>query len=369
MDNPTTQNALVAIFPDRLSADNAVQQLIGSGFKSNQVEVNSTADLERQAASGNAGLSGTHHDASGGGIAGFFHRLFSSETGEDDASYYRRAARRGNAAVIVHSDDESLDRAADILNRSGAVEVDEQEGTMRTSGASDTTRSTTGAKSGMKEDKSSIPQDKSSIPVVKEDLQVGKRAVQRGAVRVYSRIMQQPVEEKISLREERVKVDRRPANRPATEADLRAADRDAIEMTETVEEPVVSKRARVVEEVVIGKEVNERTETVRDNVMRSEVHVEDSRGERGTGSTDYDTDFRRDFQSRYGSDNSLRYDDYAPAYRYGYQMANDPRYRGRSFDEIGEDLRTDYMRRNPNSTWERMKDSVRYGWDKVTGKR
>ena len=143
-----------------------------------------------------------------------------------------------------------------------------------------------------------------------------------------------------------------------------------IEVTETVEEPVVSKRARVVEEVVIGKEVNERTETVRDSVMRSEVHVEDSRGERGTtGTSDYDTDFRRDFQSRYGSDNSLRYEDYAPAYRYGYEMASDPRYGGRRFEEVGEDLRKDYIRRYPNSTWERMKNSIQYGWDKVTGKR
>jgi len=302
-------------------------------------------------------------------LQAFFHRLFGSETGDDDVSYYRQAARRGNAAVIVHSDDESLDRAADILNRSGAVEVEEQEGT-RTADAYDSTGSTTGLKSGAKSGmKSGMKQDTSSIPVVQEELQVGKRAVQRGAVRVYSRVMQQPVEEKISLREERVSVDRRAANRPATEADLRAADRDVIEMTETVEEPVVSKRSRVVEEVVLGKEVNERTETVRDNVMRSEVHVEDSRGERGKGVTDYDTDFERDFQSRYGSDKTLRYQDYAPAYRYGYEMAKDPRYRGRNFDEIGEDLRGDYMRRNPNSTWERVKDSVRYGWDKVTGKR
>ena len=60
-------------------------------------------------------------------------------------------------------------------------------------------------------------QENSSIPVVKEELQVGKRAVQRGAVRVYSRLMQQPVEEKISLREEHVNVDRvRPIGLPRT---------------------------------------------------------------------------------------------------------------------------------------------------------
>ena len=32
-------------------------------------------------------------------------------------------------------------------------------------------------------------------------------------------------------------------------------------------------------------------------------------------------------------------------------------------------LRTDYLRNNPNSAWDRMKGAVRYGWEKVTGKR
>jgi uncharacterized protein (TIGR02271 family) len=355
MDNLTTQSALVAIFVDRATADRAVQELVSNGFNSNQVEVSSTDDIARHAASGNAGLSGTHHESSGGGIAGFFHRLFGTETNEDDRTYYTNAVKRGKAAVVVHADDDSLSRAADSLNRNGAIEVETDREARR-----DVSRD--------------MPADQ-SIPVVREELQVGKRVVQRGAVRIYSRLMQQPVEESIDLREERVNVDRRSANRPATAADIAAADRDVIEVVETVEEPVISKRARVVEEVIIDREVNERTETVRDNVMRSEVHVEDSRrGQMGStaassAASQFDTDFRRDFQTRYGSDPNLRYDDYAPAYSYGYDMASDPRYSGRSFDEASDELRTDYMRRNPNSVWDRMVGAIRYGWEKVTGKR
>jgi hypothetical protein len=138
-----------------------------------------------------------------------------------------------------------------------------------------------------------------------------------------------------------------------------------------VEEPVISKRSRVVEEVVVGKEVHDRTETVRDNVLRSEVQVEDSGGKRqgDAATTDYDADYRSDFQTRYGSDPNYRYEEFAPAYQYGYEMASDPRYRGRSFDEVSEQIRTDYLRNNPNSTWDRIKGAVRYGWEKVTGKR
>ena len=47
-----------------------------------------------------------------------------------------------------------------------------------------------------------------SIPVVEEELQVGKRAVKRGGVRVYSHVVEKPVEENIELREEHVNVER-----------------------------------------------------------------------------------------------------------------------------------------------------------------
>lgn len=111
---------------------------------------------------------------------------------------------------------------------------------------------------------------------------------------------------------------------------------------------------------------------MRDNVRRSEVDVE----QLGSGKTarsgvisDYDEDFRRGFQTRYASDRSASYDLYAPAYRYGYEMASDPRYRGKSWDHVESTLWTDYERRNPNSVWDRMKGAVRYGWEKVTGKR
>jgi len=52
-----------------------------------------------------------------------------------------------------------------------------------------------------------------------------------------------------------------------------------------------------------------------------------------------------------------------------YRTAGDPRYRGRDWSDVEDDLRTDYLRKNPNSAWERMKGAIRYGWEKVTGKR
>jgi uncharacterized protein (TIGR02271 family) len=114
----------------------------------------------------------------------------------------------------------------------------------------------------------------SRIPVVEEELRVGKRRVGRGGVRVYTRVVERPVEETVRLREERATVERRPADRPATEADFRALEKGSVEVRTSAEEAVVSKQARVTEEIEVGKEVRERSETVRDTVRHTEVQVE-----------------------------------------------------------------------------------------------
>ncbi len=116
-----------------------------------------------------------------------------------------------------------------------------------------------------------------AIPVVEEDLVVGKRTVDQGGVRLYRRIVEVPVEESINLREEHVNVDRVAVDRPVTNADLAFQDR-TIEMTETAEEAVVAKDARVVEEVVVSKGMTEHNETIRDTVRRTEVEVEELPG-------------------------------------------------------------------------------------------
>lgn len=112
------------------------------------------------------------------------------------------------------------------------------------------------------------------IPVVEEDLQLGKRQVER-TVRISNRVTEKPVEETIQLREEHVNVERRPADRPVTAADKAAFKEGTFEVIATSEEAVVSKQAHVVEEVVIGKQATERTETVHDTVRRTEVDVDE----------------------------------------------------------------------------------------------
>lgn len=116
-----------------------------------------------------------------------------------------------------------------------------------------------------------------AIKIVEERLRVGKREVARGAVRVRSYVVERPVEEQVRLHEEKVTIERRPVDRAAANIDPAAFQDRTIEMTTRSEEPVVSKEARVVEEVALHKDATDRVETVRDTVRRTEVNVEDTR--------------------------------------------------------------------------------------------
>jgi uncharacterized protein (TIGR02271 family) len=356
----TSNHTIVGTFDDYSTAENVARELTNAGIPRESIEVKSNF------MTGAAGRSG-HSGEDEGGISGFFHRLFGGHDDDIDQGHYAEAVRRGSAVVAVTAPQNQLDQAVTIMNNLGAVDIDRRVAAYRQSGYEkyDPNAPAYGFDEAVRErEQYRNVEGNTSIPVVEEELQIGKRVVRRGGVRVYSRVVEQPVQESVNLREEHVRVERRPVNRPADVNDKDRLREQSIEVTEMAEEPVVQKRARVREEVVVGKETKERTEQVRDTVRRTEVEVEQL-GERGA---DYSDDFRRDYEARYAN-SGVPYETMQPAYDYGYRSANDTRYRGRSWSDVEEDLKTDYMRNQPNSSWDRMKGAVRYGWEKVTGKR
>ncbi|MGZ9044580.1 MAG: DUF2382 domain-containing protein [Telluria sp.] len=198
-----------------------------------------------------------------------------------------------------------------------------------------------------------------SIPVVQEELKVGKREVQRGGVRIYSHIVETPVDESVSLREEHVSVQRRAIDKMVDPADVPAFQETSIEMRESAEEPVVEKSARMVEEVVVGKTVTSHEEHVRDTLRHTEVEVEHLSGD------DDDSAYRSHWDSNYASAGRA-YDEYKPAYSYGSSMRRSELYRGRPWEDVETDLRADWNRSHPGSVWEDFKAAVRHGWERIT---
>jgi uncharacterized protein (TIGR02271 family) len=335
-----TKSTIIAAFRSSSDAEAAATDLQAAGISRDDIYL----EIGEIGKSGETSAR-SKKTSSEGGITGWFKSIFGDET-DPDRSEYENAIKQGNALLRVDVGEDEIPAVEGILNRHSLVDVNAGTGTRATASA---------AEAGATK----------AIPVLKEEIQVGKRQVLRGGVRVYSRVIEEPVEESIGLREERVRVERRPVGRPATEADLAASKERVVEVQEFAEEPVVAKEARVVEEVRVGKDVAERKETIRDTVRHTEVSVEQTPG--ATGEKFDDSDFRSDFQKRYAA-SGAQYDTYLPAYRYGYDMGSDPRYKGRSFDEMESDLRSEYGRRYPKGAWEKMKDAVRYGWNKVTGK-
>jgi hypothetical protein len=131
---------------------------------------------------------------------------------------------------------------------------------------------------------------------------------------------------------------------------------------------VVAKEARVVEEVVINKQVSERTETVRDTVRRTDVVVEDLSGQddlktRRDRYAQYEPEFRQNYGKTFAN-SEYDYDTVAPAYQFGTELGSLEQHRDKDWQTLESDARLHWEKKSPG-TWERMKDSIRYAWERV----
>ncbi len=120
------------------------------------------------------------------------------------------------------------------------------------------------------------------IPVGEERLNVATRTELGETTRIRRRVVATPVEQEVTLRDERVVIERRPARTAAAAAPGRdeAATRGevltetVIEMSDSRQVPQVWKSVHVAEEIVLRREVTERKERVRETLRRDVVEVE-----------------------------------------------------------------------------------------------
>ncbi len=202
-------------------AQKVIDELLKAGFKDQDVEI----------------LEGDEDEI----VAEIVERGFD----EDDARGYAKAVSKGKTVVAARVDDAKAEKAAAIIERYEAS------------------------------DESTELEEEQAVSEVEEKLSVGKSKVASGGVRVTTHVSEQPVEKTVTLRDEQVEVERKPVNRKLKpEAAASAFEEKTVEMLGTSEEAEVSKEARVVGEVSLGKRVEERKETVKDTVRRSEVEVE-----------------------------------------------------------------------------------------------
>lgn len=301
--------------------------------------------------------------------------LSSAGLPSSDAEAYAEGIRRGGNVVMITTEDDQIDTAVDIMDRFNSVNIQERAQTWRGENwdrQSDVEEADSGRQAALtgSQGRSGVAhdhdQEEATIPVVEEQLRVGKRQVESGGVRVRTHVEEKPVEETVNLHEEHVNVERRPVNRTARATDLNAFEEGTLEFSEIEEEAVVDKQARVVEEVVIKKDSRERQQKVRDTVRRTDVDVEriDGDDEVTNDFASYSTNFHNHYNTNYAS-SGMAYDAYEPAYEYGYTLRNRANMRGRQWNDVEKQARTDWER-DHRGTWERFKDAVRHGWESVT---
>ena len=264
------------------------------------------------AALGTAGAStvvGAGIGAAAGGIIG---ALVGAGIPEEDANFYAEGVRRGGTLVMVKSSDDLANRAYDVMQRYGAVDVDKRGAEWRSSGwnrfdesAGSYSGGTTGtatsgySSTGTGESAGEHWQESSKVGTVGGGLAGAATGAAMGSV-----------------------------GGPVG--------------------TVIGGIAGAAAGAGVGAAGDIAGESAEDHFSR------------------YDNDYRTHYQS-YGTNSGYSYDQYQPVYRYGYGLANDPTYRDYDWSRLEPEARRRWEERNPG-TWDNFKDSVRYAWEKAKNK-
>lgn len=342
---------IVGVFQDFAEAQNVVKELIAQGVPRSDISVVASADTSSRAM-GDSALGVVNLPGGGSFMA--------------EGSFGKALGGTGAALTKVGLSADMARAYQDAVCKSGKVLVAVQASEDRLAGFDALMRRY--RTSALSTELESSAQSEVVLPVMQESMQVGKREVERGGVHVHSYITETPVEESVQLREERVSVERHPVNRPVTVEDAAAFKGGSFEVRQSAEEVVVAKEARVVEEVVINKKVSEHTETVRDTVRRTDVVVEDLAGKdnlktRRDRYSEYEPEFRQNYQQTFAN-SDYDYERVAPAYQFGTELGDRKEHKDKDWQSIEPDARQHWETKNPG-TWERMKDSIRYAWERV----
>jgi uncharacterized protein (TIGR02271 family) len=219
---------LVSLYQDGEAADKAVEKLVDLGCREEDITIleaeEDDSDIEDEVSQ----------------------VLRDREFTEEKARSYAREVKNGKVIVVVDAPDDIADEGLRIMERYEAGGEGEHEESGETKTA----------------------------PVVQEELKVGTRTA-GGNVRARKVVTERPEEKTVHLRQEEVEVERQPVDRKLRDDEKAGAfEETSVEMSETREEAVVGKEARVVEEVSLRKHAEEREETVRDTVRRTDVKVE-----------------------------------------------------------------------------------------------
>ncbi len=226
---------------------------------------------------------------------GFFESIGDFFMGDEDKQVYNEGLKRGGYLLTARVPESHYEQALDVLDTDDAVDLDARAETWREDGwdgapaAGTAGYAATGAEGYDATGTRPAPRDgdlaDGTIEVMEENIRIGKRDVSHGRVRVRSYVVEDQVSEDVTLRSDHVEIERRPVDR-AVEPGTATFQDQTIEAEDTSEEVVVSKDARVVEEIDLKRRSDTDTETVTETVRHTEVEIEDDRDRDGVTRND-----------------------------------------------------------------------------------
>lgn len=127
---------VIGVFDDASEAQTAVQELMEAGFSHNNIDLSTTNSLDADVTDSSYTTSTERKSDNGGGIGGFFSSLFGLDDDDDDnrrrRENYTTVGERHSVVTVHTMDSDEAERAADILDDAGAIDVDERAEQYRT---------------------------------------------------------------------------------------------------------------------------------------------------------------------------------------------------------------------------------------------
>ena len=256
-----SHETIVTMFSTVAQAEGAKRNLQKAGFHENDIDIISGERLRKEG-----------HEVRHPSL---WQRLFGDKVDDEQAGTYEEALAAGGVVLTLRADEEQLPRAMGILDahddhpQPGAADL----GALETLPSADEQKlnRTDAVRTALTGDES----EEDILRLAEERLEVGKRLVSEGSTRVRRYTVTDRVSENISLQEQHADIFRRPLDNAVTPEGVDWSEK-TVNIEESHEQPVINKTAHVKEEVVVRKDVNERTETVSDSVRRQEVDIEHS---------------------------------------------------------------------------------------------
>jgi uncharacterized protein (TIGR02271 family) len=252
---------VVTLFDTAEHAQAASQNLQHAGFSADEISIVSGAELPKSDSALRE--------------PGLWHRIFGGDIEQHEATVYAKAVESGGVVLSLRAPKEDVPRAMGILNQHNLVDVADRAvdtGVISKASAAALATPATAAALPARPVTSDLGKQE-VIRLAEEHLEVGKRLVEQGTTRIRRFVTEKPVDAEVTLHEEHAEVVRRAISEPDYIQDIDWSDR-TVEVLETAEEAVVSKTARVVEEVAVGKTGSDHVQQVHDTVRRQQVEVE-----------------------------------------------------------------------------------------------